>query len=166
MKPLKVFGSIIVCLILILVILRITGLDPHGRMPGLWLSGNLVTTPVTDWSFVTPHPIDQVQTRSWYLLPHSVNTNFVVLNGQVYLTSVFQADAPFPGSKGWTSNIIRDPRVRLKFGDQLYDCRLIPVTDPAILEKLLPLANEKYPGMRKAYADKTSTVHFFQAIPL
>jgi hypothetical protein len=165
MKLLKILGSIFVCLILVLVVLRITGLDPHGPIAGLWLKGNLVTTPVTDWSFVTPYTLDQVQTRSWYLLPHSVNTNFVVLDGQVYLTSVFPSGVPFPQGKGWTANVIRDPHVRLKFGNQLFDRRLLPVTDPATLEKLLQLANEKYPGMRKAYADKSSIVHFFQAVP-
>jgi len=162
MKVLKIIGWIVVCLILILVVVRITGLDPHGPIAGLWLRGTLVTTPVSDWSFVTPYNIDQVQTRSWYLLPHSVNTNFVVLDGQVYLTSVFPSGVPFPQGKGWTTNIIRDPQVRIRFGNQLFDRRLEPVTDSATLVKLLQLANEKYPGMRKAYADTTSTVHFFQ----
>ena len=48
---LKIVGGILVCLALVLVVLRITGLNPHDRIPGLWLTGDLVTTPVTDWSF-------------------------------------------------------------------------------------------------------------------
>ena len=56
---LKIAGGIIVCLALLLVVLRITGLNPHDRIPGLWLTGNLVTTPVTDWSFTDKVPTHQ-----------------------------------------------------------------------------------------------------------
>ena len=161
----KVLGSILGCVILLLVVLRITGLDPHGRIPGLWLRGELVTTPVTDWSFVARYQTDRVQTRSWYLLPHAVITNFVVSDGQVYLTSVFPSQVPFPQGKGWTANSVRNPHVRLKFGNQLFDCVLSPVTDPAEAETLLQTAEEKYPEMKKAYAAKGSTTHFFHALP-
>ena len=58
MKTLSnILGAIVICMVLLLVTLRFTGLNPHGdtpgpgSYPGLWLSGNLVTTPVADWSF-------------------------------------------------------------------------------------------------------------------
>jgi hypothetical protein len=56
----KIVGAILVCLVLVLVVLRITGFNPtgdvpgRGNYPGLWLSGTVVNTPVTDWSFVYP----------------------------------------------------------------------------------------------------------------
>lgn len=36
---------------------------------GLWLTGDLVTTPVTDWSFTDAIPTVQIETRTWYLIP-------------------------------------------------------------------------------------------------
>ena len=98
----KVVGAILVFLVLILIVLRVTGFDPigntpgPGNYPGLWLNGNVVTTPVTDWSFATQFQTDKVQTRTWYMIPHSVTTGFIVHNGQLYLTSNFAAGVPFP----------------------------------------------------------------------
>ena len=132
----KIVVGILVCLVLVLVVLRITGLNPIGdtpgprNYPGLWLSGQVVTTPVTDWSFATKYRTDKVQTRTWYLIPHSVTTGFIVHDGQLYLTSNFAAGVPFPQGKMWVANVMRDPHVRLKFGNNLYDCTLSPVTDP------------------------------------
>jgi len=48
---LKVLRAIVACLVVTLLVLRIIGLAPHGRIPGLWLRGDLVTASVTDWSF-------------------------------------------------------------------------------------------------------------------
>jgi len=50
-------GSIVaVCLLVALLALRIVGLDPRERRPGLWLTGEVVTAPVTDWSFTDRYP--------------------------------------------------------------------------------------------------------------
>src|SRR5271156_5591329 len=124
----RIAGAILVCLVLALVIFRITGFNPigdtpgPGNYPGLWLSGKVVTTPVTDWSFATQYRTDKVQTRTPYLIPHSVTTGFVVHNGQLYLTSRFGAGVPFPQGKSWVANAMRDPHIRVKFGNNLYDC--------------------------------------------
>src|SRR6266702_379623 len=94
MKILKVgIVLIVVILALTLLTLRVTGLEPqyldlhdlraHGMLawPGLWLKGEVVTTPVTDWSFVrtVEHPGRNlntvlVETQTRYLIPHSVRT--------------------------------------------------------------------------------------------
>ena len=65
--------------------------------PGLWLTGEVVTAPVTDWSFTDKHPTIYAQTRTPYLLPHSVTITCVAHDGQLYLTSIFREGAPFPG---------------------------------------------------------------------
>src|ERR1700691_5559593 len=132
----KIIGAIVICLVLALVVLRITGFNPigntpgAGNYPGLWLSGEAVKTPVTDWSFATQYKTDKVQTRTWYMIPHSVTTDFIVRNGQLYITSNFAAGVPFPKGKSWVTNVMRDPHVRVKLGDKLYDCVLTPVDDP------------------------------------
>jgi hypothetical protein len=124
----KIIVGIVVCLLLALLVLRITGLNPNGTRPGLWLTGNLVTTPVADWSFADKIQTIQIQTRTWYLLPHSVNIGCAYYNGHLYVGSIHVR----PGVKyRWNDDVLRDPRVRLKIGDQLYDRTLSYVTDPA-----------------------------------
>src|SRR2546428_356705 len=86
-RALIVGGVLVACLVMALGALNIVGLDPKERRPGLRLTGELVTRPVTDWAFTDKHPNIFVQTRSWYGLPHSVTTTATAHNGQLYLTS-------------------------------------------------------------------------------
>jgi hypothetical protein len=152
MKTLKV-GLLLVVVVLAatLLTLRVTGLEPeyldldqlraHHMIarPGLWLKGEVVTTPVTDWSFVdkVEHPGRSlntvlVETRTPYFIPHSVRTIPSVRNGQLYIRShQDRMDVMFPNDKSWTANVARDPRVRIKIGDKLYEATLLLVADRA-----------------------------------
>jgi len=152
MKKLKV-GAILILVILgvTLVTLRFTGLEPeyldldqlraHHMIarPGLWLKGEVVTAPVTDWSFVNevPHPGRSintvlVETRTPYFIPHSVRTMPFVRNGVLYIRShQDRMDVQFPHDKSWTANVARDPRVRIKIGDKLYEATMVLVADRA-----------------------------------
>lgn len=145
---LKIAGVIVVCLVLLLVALSITGFEPRQRTPGLWLTGNVVTTPVTDWSFTDQVSSVEVQTRTWYLLPHSVTTYCVALNGQLYLDSFYPAGVEYPHGRSWNENVARDPRVRLKIGNNLYDVTLAHDTDPADKTAVLQLVAKKYPQLK------------------
>jgi hypothetical protein len=137
---LKMVGGIIVCLAVLLVVLRITGLNPHDRIPGLWLTGELVTTPVADWSFLDNVPNIKIQTRSRFLLPHSVTINCIAYKGQFYVTSTHPVGAP----RSWNENVMRDPHVRIKIGDKLYDRTLVAVTDPAEKDAVVQVREKKY----------------------
>jgi hypothetical protein len=141
----------------VLVVLRITGLEPRDRTPGLWLKGNLVTTPVTDWSFTDQVPTIKIQTRSWYLLPHSVTTNCIANDGRLYVASVYPAGTP----RIWNDNVMRDPHVRIQIGNQLYDRTLSFVTDPAEKEAVLEARAKKYPRLK---IQPNSTVHVFRVV--
>lgn len=153
----KIVGVILSCLVLLLVVLRITGFGPHGRTPGLWLKGNLVTTPVSDWSFTDKYPNLEIQTRTWYLLPHSVTINCIAYNGQLYVSSVYPAGT----RRSWNDNVMRDPHVRIKIGDQLYDRTLIYITDPAEKAGVLQARAKKYPQLK---ISANSTIHVFHAV--
>lgn len=150
-QNLKVGGSILVgMLVLTLFTLRLTGLEPdnldvrelrsHNNIarPGLWLRGEVVTTPVTDWSFVknlretTGRSTIMVETRTPYFIPHSVTTGVRAHNGQLYIQSQqSRMDVPFPKDKAWTANVARDPRVRLNIGGKLYEMTLVLMADRA-----------------------------------
>jgi hypothetical protein len=154
-----VIGSVLVVgLVLAIVVLRVVGLDPKERRPGLWLSGHVVTTPVTDWSFTDKYPTIFVETRTWYGIPHSVTTSCVSHDGRLYLTSVYREGAQFPGDKVWNRNMVRNPHVRLKIGDQLYDRTLSLVTDAAERQAVLQSKQKKYP--RQRVSDKSTTYVF------
>jgi hypothetical protein len=160
---LKVLGSILICVVLVLLVLRFTGLEPHAcsvpyhswkcRIPGFWLRGNLVTAPVNDWSFTDKYQTIAVQTRTWYLIPHSVATTCTAYNGQLYLTSTYYSAADYARGRNWNKNVARDPHVRLKIGDQLFDRTLTVVTDPAEKAAALDLKWKKYPRMKVAPND-------------
>jgi hypothetical protein len=156
-RLLQSLGIIVVCLILILIVLRITGFGPHARTPGLWLKGNVVTTPVTDWSFTDKIPVVQIQTETSYVLPHSVNINCLNYNGQLYLVSVYPAGT----AHTWNDNVMRDPHVRLKIGDDIYDRTVSLVSDPAEQEGVLQARHNKYPQLK---VPPNSTIHVFHVV--
>lgn len=142
----KIIIGIFVCLLLALLVLRVTGLDPKDRRPGLWLKGEVVTTPVTDWSFTDHVPNVELETQTWYLIPHSVRINCVAYNGNLYVSTVNPLGINAPHN--WNVNVTRDPHVRLKIGNQLYDRVLTVVTDPAEKTGMLRARVKKYPALQ------------------
>jgi hypothetical protein len=177
-RALKVGGAILVgVLLLALLTLRLTGLDPQYMegeelkahrdiaRPGLWLRGEVVRTPISDWSFISKleHPgratnTIMVETRTPYFIPHSVTTAPLVRNGQLYIPSrqgcpialhgaacepyngphgANRIDLQFPKNKFWTANVMRDPRVRLKIGGKLYEMTLVLIANRAESQAVL-----------------------------
>jgi hypothetical protein len=145
-KLIKIVGSIVIVLVAALLLMSVTGFEPGNcpptdrsfscKVPGLWLKGERVTTPVTDWSFTDQIPQIKIQTQTPFLLPHSVTIWCAVYNGNLYISSN-------PG-KLWNDDILRNPHVRLKIGDQLFDRTLTVVDDPAVKEGVLLAKEKKY----------------------
>ena len=165
MKIMKIGIVVIVAVVVVaLVTLRFTGLEPqyldlnqlraHHMIarPGLWLKGPVVTTPVTDWSFVNEqqHPSQSlntilVETRTPYFIPHSVRVMPQVIDGRLYIRShQSRMDVRFPKDKTWTADVIRDPRVRLKIGGKLYRATMVLVADRAQAMQVLGRNPETY----------------------
>jgi len=143
----KIIGSTIVVLAAVLLLLSVTGFEPKGcpptdrsfacRMPGLWLKGQVVTTPVSDWSFTDKIPEIKIQTQTPYLLPHSVTIWCAVYNGNLYVTSA--------RGREWVEDMVRDPHVRLKIGDQVFDRTVSLIDDPAEKAAVIDAKAKKYP---------------------
>ena len=92
-------------------------------IPGGELSGEVVTEPVTDWSFVTDSFVDlEVRPDD----PYSVELNYIVRDGQLYID-------PAEG-RNWLEYIREDPRVRVRFGDKVYPRKAVLVGKPGELE--------------------------------
>jgi len=185
MKALKIGFVTIVVILAALVTLRITGLEPeyldmnqlraHGMIarPGFWLKGEVVKTPVTDWSFVNDvkHAGQSlntvlVETRTPYLIPHSVRTIPSVRDGRLYIRShQDRMDRQFPYDKTWTADVMRDPRVRIKIGDKLYEATMVLVADRAQAIALLgrnPETMEKGPDGQEHVAGYDHVFRVFQ----
>ena len=163
-KTLKIGGSVLICMILVLATLRATGFEPRDctnasaswscRTPGLWLKGELVTTPVTDWSFTDKIQTVKIQTQTPFLLPYSVSIWCAAYNGNLYVTS-------YRGRR-WVEDIIRDPHVRLKIEGRLYDRTVSLVGDPGEKAAVLQTKGKKYPEW-KVPPVETATV--FRVLP-
>jgi len=161
---LRVGGAIFIGLILLLGAARTFGFEPKDcspfnrslscKLPGLWLRGEPITTPVTDWSFTDKIQQIKIQTQTPFLLPHSVTIWCAVYNGNLYLTS--------NPSRLWVQDVMRDPHVRLKLGDQVFDRTLSIINDPAEKAAVLQAKGKKYPQWTVSPV-ATSTV--FQVTP-
>ena len=98
-KTLAIAGAIAGFLVVLLMMFRVVGLNPRDRYPGMWLTGELVTEPVTDWSFAEKVPgLTGVQTRERALpiLAHSVNTARFVHKGRLYVPCAYPAGVALP----------------------------------------------------------------------
>lgn len=95
---------------------------PLLAIPGRGLSGEVVTDPVTDWSFVTDHFVD-LETRPGD--PYSVELNYVVRDGRLYID-------PSEGRR-WLDHLRADPRARVRFGGRIYPVTAVLVGRPGEL---------------------------------
>ena len=148
MKKVAMIGAaIFICMAVLLVTLRATGFEPRDcanagvswtcRTPGLWLKGDPVTTPVSDWSFTDKIQTIKIETQSPVLLPYSVSIWCAAYNNNLYVTS-------YRGRR-WVEDVIGDPHVRLKIGGQLFERTLALVNDPDEKAAVLQAKGKKYP---------------------
>jgi hypothetical protein len=84
-----------------------------------------VEAPATDWSFTDAHREIWIETRTSYLLPHSVTIVCAAGKGKFYV------GARDPEGKRWVGNVERDPNVRLQIGERIYEVRLAPLEGDA-----------------------------------
>ena len=158
MKSLKI-GLLVIGLLLLgtLLTLRVTGFPPghptagdyvnagRSARPGLWLAGEVVSEAVTNWDWVNQYSdafaedATELETRTWYGIPHSVTVLLVPRGDKLYLQSsaqTFRLNNEFPYGKAWWKNVERDPRVRLKIGGKIYEMTVVLVQDRAEVAQL------------------------------
>ena len=105
--------------------------EPDERRPGTRLGGDLAHVQDTDWSCLQGRTQIFVETRTWYLIPHSVTTTSWVADGAFYVP------CGSCDSKRWPKNVERDPRVRLKINESIYERKAIRITDPEERRRLM-----------------------------
>ena len=161
-KILQIGGiSLIAVALFTILSLLIVGYEPQDQSPGLWLTGELATEPVADWSFTNQHEEIFVQTRTPWLIPHSVTAYCATYNDSFYLFSAYYGGGNFPDLRRWNQNVVRDPRVRLKIGDQLFDQTLSYIDDESIRMPVHQAFVDKYPQWASPGLEN---VHIFQVL--
>jgi hypothetical protein len=96
-------------------------------IPGGELSGEVVTEPVDDWSFVDDLFVE-LETRPED--PYSVELNYIVIDGRLYID-------PAEG-RTWLEHIRADPDVRVRFDGRVYPMKAVLVGRPGELEGFDP----------------------------
>jgi len=192
MKTCKIAGLMVLVLVVLLFALNFAIVRASPSVPGnnlasalerigrgelgFWLTGDAVKAPVTDWSFTDSIRNIQIQAHTWYLLPHVLTTDIAKVGQQLYLFSEYFPPAPgkpdtrkdFPQARFWNRMMIRDPRIHVKIGDQLFDVRAYPLTDPAEIEAARKAFLSKYDDVRSADAvpeARRPAMYFFSLEP-
>ena len=123
-------------------------IDPSDERPGLGLSGEIAQQPVQDWSFASDAKEIFIETATPYFIPHSVTIWCVTLDNQLYV-GAWEAD-----TKRWVANVARDPNVRLKIGNKIYEKKLEPMTDAATIARLNAEYARKYEYDEEEYEEE------------
>jgi len=145
---------------LLITALLLAACEPRDRRPGMWLSGEVVGTTPSDWSFIADHQEVFVETHPWYGIPFSVTTVLGTRNGKLYVPSIYDEEAPFPGTKYWNSIIAKNPDVRLKIGDQIYEMTATHVQDAREYAEGFGALADKYDSWRGWLEEPASRPHF------
>ncbi len=128
---------------------------PEDRRPGMRLPGEVAPTP-SDWSFTNDHLEIAIEVRTPYFLPHSVTIACGMVDGNLYV------GASNPETKFWPDWVDDDPEVRLGIADRVYEVKLSPITDAALIARIREGASSKYG--RSAPPDDLA-IRFWQVRP-
>lgn len=109
---------------------------PLGPFPGGSLSGELVGSPVRDWSFAREVPLLELELQPE--APRSISASCVVWKQRLYV--------PFlrPERSPWPDQVLSDGRVKARIAERLYPVQAVLVVDPAELAAVKAALTGKY----------------------
>jgi hypothetical protein len=112
---------------------------PVGPLPGGPLrGGDLVSEPVTDWTFAAGEEEIELQLDSQQT---SRTTWILVADGRAYIP----ASTEYPPGKTWHRVALEDGRATLRIAGKRYPVTLTKVDDDALATKVRGVAEAKYP---------------------
>jgi len=127
---------------------------PLGPLPGgAFRSGQRVSDPAPDWSFV--RDLREIEIETDPARPRSVRTWFVVEDGAL----VVSADFLNPG-KRWPFDVLNDPRVRVRLAGRIFERRAVRVDDPGAIARLRLAFARKYALAEDGLAARTRAWFF------
>jgi hypothetical protein len=124
---------------------------PEGR-PGMKLSGQVVSEPVSDWGFSDADELVELESNAPWGLAHSVTVVCASTGGHLYVPSVYSEGGGWPEARRWNRNVVADPRVRIRIDGKLYERRAVLVTDEAERAAAFAAFAPKYEAWAKWHA--------------
>jgi hypothetical protein len=121
---------------------------------GPFTSGERVTTPVTDWSFVRDtrevefQLLDPARSRTTWIIEHE---------GKAYIPSGYMTTWWGKLWKQWPLEAEKDPRVLLRVGDKVYERKLVRIESGPLLAPLTAELARKYAPGRDIPADAVTS---------
>lgn len=113
---------------------------PCERMPGAYLSGEMVQEPVSDWSFANQAGLCQIQVDT-RLLPHALNLNCMATDdGKLYL-SCAQCDGKY-----WSTAAIANGTGKIRLDGRVYPVTFTHITDPDEVQRSWAARTRKLQG--------------------
>ena len=110
-------------LVLVYIAAIFIPINPNEQQPGTRLSGNFADDQNPDWSFMEGRTRAYIETRSLYLIPHSITVSSWSQNGQLYV------GCRACDTKYWPKNVVRDPNIRIKIDDKIYKRKAVRLSD-------------------------------------
>jgi hypothetical protein len=142
---LRVLGGTVAALVVLVVGLLVGARFADGPLAivagGPFRTGELVTGPEPDWSFVRDLPevefqlLDPARSRTTWILYH---------DGKAYIPSGYMTTWWGRIWKQWPHEAEKDPRVLLRIGDTIYERELVRVRDGPVVAPLLRELSRKY----------------------
>ncbi len=119
---------------------------PCERIPGFDISGEVVTSPVSDWGFVNETGLCELEVDR-PLIPHSITLNCMSGDGQLYI-SCSRCDGKY-----WSGLALERPGGRIKVGSNVYPINLRRATEAAELDFAWHARAEKLRGLGREVND-------------
>jgi len=144
---LRVLAVLVAALVVLVVAVSIGARFADGPVAifagGPFTSGELVTGPEPDWSFV-----NDVEVVEFQLLdpPRSRTTWILEHDGRIYIPCGYMTSAVGRLWKQWPIEALDDGRAVLRIGDKLYDRQLVRIEDGPLLAPLTAQLGSKYLG--------------------
>jgi hypothetical protein len=111
--------------------------EPEGQRPGMRLAGEVSDFP-GDWRFSDAYREIAIEVATPYFISHSVTIWCAALNNSLYV------GARNPEEKYWPGWVERDPNVRLRIADRIFEGRLALVEDAKQIESIRAAYKRKY----------------------
>jgi hypothetical protein len=140
----------------------LTGCGPLGPLSGGALDGPVHAQPVEDWSFVAAQETCQVETNP--AEPHSVNTWCLGDGARLYVPTSMIRGPKVPSEREWVVNVVADPRVRIRIGDEVYEGTAVRVTDAVEYDAARAALEKKY-ALDPADRDPEREIWIFRLDP-
>ncbi len=153
----RIAGSM-ACVIAIVLTVACSIVPSDGR-PGLRLPGEVHQQAVKNWSFTEDSGEIFIETVTSYWIPHSVTAWCVTVGNELYVY------AEYADKKRWVANVARNPNVRLKIKDKVYEQKLVPVTDPTTIASIASGFVRKYEYEEEDYeVDEEMVVAYWRVV--